>query len=167
MKINRRVIDIFENEFSDLLENIRLMGKEEKDILYITHSKMLFPQSKVIVNLDDQLIGRSDYIHKFKISFFIIGNCFFSTNYYGEYNQEVFIRETGYLSQRYSQKVLLALSLMGYITKMRRSYSVGHHGYQYEVNYWKFKKWDKDFFMDIEFEEDKVFTCVEPEFGDE
>ena len=110
---------------------------------------MLFPKSKEVVNLDDQISGRQDYLHKFKRSFYIIGNSFFSTNHLGDYNQEEFIRKTGYKSQRYPQKVILALSLMGYITNLFRSYSVGHHGYQYEVDYWKFKKWDKEFFVDV------------------
>ena len=97
------------------------MNKEDRDVLFKTNSKMLFPKSKEIVNLEDQLNGRSDYIHKFKRSFFIIGNCFFSTNYFGEYNQEEFIKRTGYKSQRYPQKVILALSLLDYVTKMNRT----------------------------------------------
>ena len=167
MRVNRRLLEIYEEDFNELIESLRWMDKDERHVLFKTHSRMLFPKSKEIINLEDQLIGRRDYIHKFKRSFFIIGNCFFSTNYFGEYNQEVFIRETGYLSQRYPQKVILALSLMGYITRMIRSYSVGNHGYQYEVDYWKFKKWDTDFFEDIEFEEEKKTTLTIPIFGDE
>ena len=168
MIVNSRLVEIYEDEFNDLLEHLSMMDKEDRDVLFRTHSKRLFPKSKEVVNLEDQLKGRSDYIHKLKRSFFIIGNCFFSTNYFGEYNQEEFIKRTGYKSQRYPQKVILALSLLDYITKMNCSYSVGNHGYQYEVDYWKFKKWDKDFFVDIHFEEDKdYFTCEIPEFGDE
>ncbi|MCH5234809.1 MAG: hypothetical protein J1E16_05905 [Muribaculaceae bacterium] len=167
MRVNKRLVEIYVDEFNDLLENLSMMVKEDRDVLFKTHSKRLFPKSKEIVNLEDQLKGRSDYIHKFKRSFFIIGNCFFSSNYFGEYNQEEFIKRTGYQSQRYPQKVILALSLMGYITKMRRSYSVAHHGYQYEIDYWKFKKWDKDFFVDIDLDEEKETPCSIPDFGDE
>ena len=104
MRVNKRLVEIYEEEFNDLIERLRWLNKDERHVLFKTHSKMLFPKSKEIVNLEDQLKGRSDYIHKFKRSFFIIGNCIFSTNYLGEYNQEVFIRETGYKSQRYPQK---------------------------------------------------------------
>ena len=167
MRVNKRLVEIYEEEFNDLIERLRWMNKDERQVLFKTHSRMLLPKSNVIINLEDQLIGRSDYIHKFKRSFFIIGNCFFSSNYFGEYNQEEFIKRTGYQSQRYPQKVILALSLMGYITKMRRSYSVGNHGYQYEVDYWKFKKWDKDFFVDIDLDDENETPCVIPEFCDE
>ena len=56
---------------------------------------------------------------------------------------------------------------MGFITRMIRSFSVGHHGYQYEVDYWKFKKWDIDFFIDVELKKKKETTCLIPEFGEE
>lgn len=167
VRVNKRLVEIYEEEFNDLIERLRWMNKDERHILFKTHSKMLFPKSNVIINLEDQLIGRSDYLHKFKRRFFIIGNFFFSTNYFGEYNQEGFIKRTGYKSQRYPQEFILALSLMGYITKMRRSYSVAHHGYQYDVDYWKFKKWDKDFFVDIDLDEEKETPGSIPDFGDE
>ena len=100
MKVNRKVIDIYDNEFNVLIEKLKDMNKLERRELYVSHSKNLFPRSKEVVNLEDQISGRHDYLHKFKRSFFIIGNLFFSTNNFGEYNQELFIRKIGYKSQR-------------------------------------------------------------------
>ena len=107
MRLNKRLLEIYYDEFNDLLEKLSVMNKEDREVLFKTNSKMLFPKSKEIVNLEDQLNGRSDYIHKFKRSFFIIGNCFFSTNYFGEYNQEEFIKRTGYKSQRYPKMLVI------------------------------------------------------------
>ena len=167
MKVNSRIVEIYEVEFMNLIEELRGMSFEERQVLYKTHTDKVFPKSNLVVNLEDQISGRQDYIHKFKRSFYIIGNSFFSTNHLGDYNQEEFIKKTGYKSQRYPQKVILALSLMGYITKLFRSYSVGHHGYQYEVDYWKFKKWDSDVFVDIPFDGEKETPCPIPDYGNE
>ena len=141
------------------------MNRDERDVLYKTHSRMLFPKSEEVVNLDDQISGRQDYIDKFKRSFYIIGNSFFSTNHLGDYNQDEFIRKTGYKSQRYPQKVILALSMLGYITNLFRSYSVVHHSYQYEVDYWKFKQWDKDIFVDVPFDVERETSYEIPDYG--
>ena len=167
MKVNKRLVEIYEVDFRELIEELRGMSIEERYVLYKYHSNKVFPQSKEIVNLEDQLKGRSDYLHKFKRSFYIIGNLFFSINHFGDYHQENFMELTGCGSQRYPQKVILALSMLGYITKMFRSYSVGNHGYQYEVDYWKFKKWDKEIFVDIPFDCEKETTCEIPDYGNE
>ena len=167
MKVNKRVVEIYEVEFMNLIEELRGMNVEERQVLYRFHSKKVFPQSKEIVNLEDQLSGRSDYIHKFKKSFFLVGNMFFSPNHFGDYHQENFMELTGCGSQRYPQKVILALSMLGYITKMFRSYSVGHHGYQYDVDYWKFKKWDKEFFDDVQLDDRDSFPFEVPSYVDE
>ena len=144
MKVSKKVIDIYDNGFNVLIGKLKDMNKLERRELYVSHSKSLFPRSKEVVNLEDQISGRHDYLHKFKRSFFIIGNLFFSTNNFGEYNQELFIKKTGYKSQRYPQKVILSFSLLGYIKGMRCNYSVGNHGYIYDVDYWKFKNWGED-----------------------
>ena len=86
------------------MDELKRLNKDKRMELYELHAKRLFPKSKMIVNLEDQLKGHKDYIHKFKRCFFIIGNDFFSTNRFGEYNQELFIKKTGFKSQRYPQK---------------------------------------------------------------
>ena len=166
MRINKKVIDVYDNEFNVLIEKLKDMNKLERRELYVSHSKSLFPRSKEVVNLEDQISERHDYLHKFKRSFFIIGNLFFSTNNFGEYNQELFIRKTGYKSQRYPQKVILTISLLGYIKGMRCNYSVGNHGYIYDVDYWKFRNWGEDFFIDISFDgENEIYEF--PDYGNE
>ena len=90
MKVNKRVIEIYNDEFSDLVERLKSMPKEERFAVY-RQKGYLFAKSAKVVHLEDQISGRSDYIHKFKRSFFIIVNLFFSTNYFDEYNQ-VFLR---------------------------------------------------------------------------
>ena len=69
MKIRSEVVGIYNNDVSGLIESLRHLSKEDRFRLYGSHSKMLFPRSKEVINLEDQLIGRSDYIHKFKKSF--------------------------------------------------------------------------------------------------
>lgn len=165
MKVNKRVIEIYNNEFSDLVERLKSMPKEERFAVY-RQKGYLFAKSTKVVHLEDQISGRSDYIHKFKRSFFIIGNLFFSTNYFGEYNQDFFKEYIGSGCLRYPQKVILALALMGYITGKRCNYSVGNHGTQYYVNYQKYKGWGDEFFEDVYFDEETP-TCLKPEFGDE
>ena len=91
MKVNKRLIEIYEVEFRELIENLRGLSFEERQELYNFHSTKVFPQSKEIVNLEDQLKGRRDYLHKFKRSFYIIGNLFFSINHFGDYHQENFM----------------------------------------------------------------------------
>ena len=107
MKIQRRVIEIYQDDFRELIDELNRLDKDKRMELYKLHSKMLFPKSRMTVNLEDQLKGHKDYIHKFKRCFFIIGNDFFSTNRFGEYNQELFIKKTGFKSQRYRKRLSL------------------------------------------------------------
>ena len=143
MKIQRRVIEIYQDDFRELIDELKRLNKDKRMKLYELHARRLFPKSKMIVNLEDQLKGHKDYIHKFKRCFFIIGNDFFSTNRFGEYNQELFIKKTGFKSQRYPQKVILALSMMGYIKGLQCGYSTSNHGYIYEVDYLKYRNWNQ------------------------
>ena len=43
MRVNGRLVEIYEGEFSDLLENLSMMDKEDRDVLFKTNSKILFP----------------------------------------------------------------------------------------------------------------------------
>ena len=154
MKIQKRIIDIYNDDFRELIEELNRLNKDKRMELYKLHSKMLFPKSKMTVNLEDQLKGHKDYIHKFKRCFFIIGNDFFSINRFGEYNQELFIKKTGYKSQRYPQKVILALSMMGFIKGLKCNYSTSNHGYIYEVYYLKYRNWNQELYEVVSVEED-------------
>lgn len=151
MKVRQEIINIYNVEFSQLIFKLKNMKEEDRKSLYEKHSKKLFPRSKMIVNLDDLLSNRQDYKDKFKICFFVIGNYLFNINHYGEYNQEWFMKKTGLNSQRYPQKVILSLSMMDYIKKMRCKYSTTNHGYIYEMNYQKLKGW-----LDVYVEVDSV-----------
>lgn len=173
MKINRKVLDIYENDVSVLIVRLKFMPKFERFLIYQSHSRLLFKKSKEIVNLEDVVASlRHDYIHKFKKSFLVIGTRFFSTSHFGEYNQEYFIKRTGFNSQRYPQKVILALSMMGFIRGVSCGYSNGHHGYMYDIDYWKYKGWGYDFFVDMDIEEISCSPCqshfdpVNPVLGD-
>ena len=146
MRIQKRVVDIYHDDYRRLIEDLKQMDKNKRMELYTLHSKILFPKSKMTVNLEDQLKGHRDYIHKFKRCFFIIGNDLFSINRFGEYNQELFIKKTGYKSQRYPQKVILALSMMGFIKGLQCNYSTSNHGYIYEVDYLKYRNWNQELY---------------------
>ena len=52
MKVNKRLVEIYEVEFWELIEELRGMSVEERYVLYKYHSNKVFPQSKEIVNLE-------------------------------------------------------------------------------------------------------------------
>ena len=73
--------------------------------------------------------------------------------------------KTGLKTQRFFQKVILSLSLMGYIKEggLKCNYSTGNHGYIYQVDYLKFNRLDKDFWEDTDIEGSfNEFELVEP-----
>lgn len=150
MRVNKRVVDIYERDFSVLVKRLKSMSKSQRFEVYEFLTRTLLPKSKCVVHLEDLVSSnRHDYIHKFKRCFLIVGTKFFSTNHFGEYNQEYFIKKIKLGCQKYPQKVILALSMMGYIKGLSCNYSKGHHGYLYDVDYWKYKGWGKDFFVDL------------------
>ena len=160
MKVDKKVVDIYERDFSMLMVRLKSMSKSRRLEVYESLTRTLFPKSEYVVNLEDLVSGeRHDYFRKFKKCFLIVGTRFFSTSHFGEYNQEDFIKRTGFKSQRYPQKVILALSMMGYIKGISCNYSNGHHGYFYDVDYWKYKGWGGDFFVDMDLGETGCLPC--------
>lgn len=136
------------------------MSKSHRFEIYESLTRTLLPKSKCVVHLEDLVSSnRQDYIRKFKKCFLIVGTKFFSTNHFGEYNQEYFIEKIKLGCQKYPQKVILALSMMGFIKGLSCNYSKGHHGYLYDVDYWKYKGWGKDFFVDVDLGENSDSPC--------
>jgi hypothetical protein len=145
MKINKRVIDIYYNEIPKLLSRLKRMSKEERTDLYQKWTKELFPKSKQTINLDDLIRGRNkDYIHKFKKAFFIVGNRMFSSNHWGEYLQDKFCEMLNTTSQKYPQKVVVSLGMMGYLT-FKTGYCKGKHGYIFKIDLSKMNGLFSDF----------------------
>lgn len=54
---------------------------------------------------------------------------------------------------------------MGYIKGLSCKYSKGHHGYLYDVDYWKYKGWGCETFEDVCFDEET--PCPIPDYADE
>ena len=112
----KRIEIIYEVDLKKLIEELKLMSKEERMNLYSTHTHVLFPKSKRVVSIDELL---NDNVkvnrEKFRDCFMIICNDFFSTNHFGEYNVRRFKEKTGLKTDRFFQKVILSLSLIGYI----------------------------------------------------
>ena len=46
MKINKRLVEIYEVEFRELIEELRGMSFEERQVLYKFHSNKVFPRVK-------------------------------------------------------------------------------------------------------------------------
>lgn len=176
MDIVKRIEIIYEVDLKKMIEELRLLSKEERNDLYSTHTHVLFPKSKRTVSIDELL---NDNVkvnrEKFKDCFMIICNEFFSTNHFGEYNVRRFKEKTGLKTDRFFQKVIMSLSLMGYIKKggLKCNYSSGNHGYIYKVDYLKWKGLEQDFWSSEPehvsplFDEyelvDSDFTCINSE----
>ena len=77
----KRIEIIYEVDLKKLIEELKLMSKEERMNLYSTHTHVLFPKSKRVVSIDELL---NDNVkvnrEKFRDCFMIICNDFFSTN---------------------------------------------------------------------------------------
>ena len=46
MDINRRIKEIYDVDFSRLIDELKMMSRQERMMLYEVHSKRLFPKSK-------------------------------------------------------------------------------------------------------------------------
>lgn len=147
MKLDIRINQIYEFELKSLLEDLKKMSDSERIIMYSDHTQRLFPKSKRIISIDELL---NDNVkvnrEKFKSCFLIICKDFFSTTHFGEYNVRRFKKITGLNTDRFFQKVILSLSLLGYIKEegLKCNYSSGNHGYVYLINYLKLKGLDQD-----------------------
>ncbi len=146
----RRIKEIYEVDLVKLVKDIKSLSKVERKDLYRRHTMRLFPKidcNKRIVSIDELL---NDNVktnrEKFKNCFFIICNDFFSTTHFGEYNVRRYKNKTGLNTDRFFQKVILSLSLMGYIKEegLKCNYSSGNHGYIYQIDYMKWKGIDQD-----------------------
>lgn len=160
MKLDLRINYIYEVDLTCLLEDLRKMGKIERQALYGEHTNKLFPKSKRVVSIDELL---NDNVkvnrEKFKNCFMVICNDFFSTSHFGEYNVRRFKEKTGLNTDRFFQKVILSLSLMGYINDggLKCNYSSGNHGYVYHVDYLKWKGFNDDFWNTEPDDESDIF----------
>jgi hypothetical protein len=166
MRINRKIIDIYTDEFPVLMSKLRRMSREERTTLFQKKTNELFPMSKRVIDLEDQIRGHKDYIQKFKRAFFVVGNSLFSSYHWGEYLQSKFCSKLNTTSQRYAQKVVLSLALMGYITNLQTGYCKGKHGYIYNIDLSKVKNWFSEFSdviddLDDDLEEDDDLVDVE------
>lgn len=138
MKINNRVKVVYDKEFPVLIEKLKSMSKVEREELYKEYTKRLFPKSKNVVDLECLFSPRKDYKHKFKKCFLWVSNYMFSDYHFGEYYQVHFSEKTE-TSLKFPQKVVMSLSLMGYIDGVSMNYSYSSnkdfsHGYIYSMN---------------------------------
>ena len=145
--INGRVERLYK-EYITLIDELKAKTKEERNKLYDSMSKTLFPHAKKMVDLEDQLIEeRKDYQRKFKEWFLVICKWSFSGAHFGEtcfnlYKKEVVkkSKKDKQSSKIYARKVILALGLMGYLEGVKDNYSHSKdsaHGYNYKVDMFK------------------------------
>lgn len=141
------------SESLELVGRLSLMSVEERESEYEKYQWM-FPKSKRLINLDDQLGTRKDYKVKFREWFFVVCGYMFCPSHLGQCCYSTFqdrvLSSCGKknTSDRYSQKVILALGMLGYLTKIKKNYSncsVGNrHGIIFEVDLIKLNHWDKE-----------------------
>lgn len=144
------------NECQTLFLKLAAMTKEDRDDEYRKYQWM-FPKldtTKRIVNLDDQLGNRKDYKDKFREMFFIVCRQMFHPAHLGLCSYSLFQKncvsspERKNTSDRYSQKVILSLGMMGYLTKIRSNYSNSkgnsNHGIIFEVDKVKLNRWNTE-----------------------
>lgn len=171
MDIRTRIGEIYEIDLMGMINGLKLLTKEERHALYSAHTQRLFPKSRRTVSIDELL---NDNVkvnrEKFRNCFFIICNDFFSTNHFGEYNVRRFKKKTGLKTDRFFQKVILSLSLMGYIKEggLKCGYSSGNHGYIYLVDYMKWKGLEQDLWTVASEHVENPFNeyeLIEPETG--
>ena len=147
MNIKDKINKIYNEELRELIGELKSMTKDERMELYTLHTKRLFKRSKRIITIEELL---NDNVkvnrEKFRHCFMIICEDFFSTTHFGEYNKRRFMNKTGLNTQRFFQKVIMSLSLMGYIKEdgIKCNCSSGNHGYIYYVNYLKWKGLELD-----------------------
>ena len=70
MNIGRRIKEIYDVDFSRLIDELKMMSRQERIVLYETHSKRLFPKSKKIITLEEQLNDN----HKVDRELFLLWN---------------------------------------------------------------------------------------------
>ena len=142
--IDRKIERLYE-EYMTFIDELKAMTRAERDELYRSMTKTLFPHAKKVVDLDDQLIEeRKDYQRKFKEWFFVVCNWTFSSAHFGETCFDLFKKEVvkkskidKQSSKIYAHKVILAVGLMGYFEGVKDNYSHsmrGAHGYNYRVD---------------------------------
>ena len=152
--VNGRVERLYK-EYMILLEDLRARTKDERMDLYEGVSRKLFPHSKKVFNLEDQLNEhRKDYRRKFKEWFLIISDWTLGGTNLGESCFNFF--KKGVVkkrkkdkcdSEKYAHKVILALGLMGYLESVKENYSnstLGGHGYIYNVDLYKWAELGKN-----------------------
>ena len=142
--IDRKIERLYE-EYMTFIDELKAMTRAERDELYRSMTKTLFPLAKKVVDLDDQLNEkRKDYQRKFKEWFFVVCNWTFSSAHFGETCFDLFKKEVvkkskidKQSSKIYAHKVILAVGLMGYFEGVKDNYSHsmrGAHGYNYRVD---------------------------------
>lgn len=110
----KKYTTIYEVELSELIKELKSIEKEERLLLYNQHTQRLFPKSKRTISIEELLNDRVKVNReKFKKCFLIICKEFFSTTHFGEYNVRRFKKKTGLKTDRFFQKVILVLSLLG------------------------------------------------------
>ena len=148
-----------------LVERLSLMSVEERESEYEKYQWM-FPKSKRLINLDDQLGTRKDYKEKFREWFFVVCGYMFCPSHLGQCCYSIFqerVLSSGgkkNTSDRYSQKVILALGMLGYLTKIKCNYSNcsngRNHGMVFEVDLLKLHQWDKELNLTEKIEREDV-----------
>lgn len=149
------------DECLQLISRLSVMTQEERKVEYEKYQWM-FPKCRRLVTLDDQLTNRLDYKRKFKEWFFVVCRYMFYPTHMGECSYSIFqdrcVAADGKknTSERYAQKVILSLGMMGYLTKIKMNYSNcskgNNHGIIFEVDLLKLHQWNKELNVKVKIE---------------
>lgn len=152
-------------ECLQLISRLSAMSKEDRNVEYEKY-QWLFPKCKRLVNLEDQLTNRLDYKRKFKEWFYVVCKYMFYPTHMGVCSYSVFqdkcVAAGGKknTSERYAQKVILALGMLGYITKIKKNYSNcakgNRHGIIFEIDQLKLHQWNNELNVMVQIERSDI-----------
>ena len=161
------------DECLQLISRLSAMTPEERKVEYEKYQWM-YPKAKRLITLDDQLTNRQDYKRKFQEWFFVVCRYMFYPTHLGQCSYSMFqercvaSRSKKNTSDRYPQKVILALGMMGYLTKIKCNYSNSgkgsSHGIVYEMDLLKLHQWNNELNMIIKIERPDVNLADCPEW---
>ena len=150
MNIEEKIRKIYEVDLQKLSDDLKSLSDDERMSLFMVHQDRVFPQKEKPINMRELYNDRLEVnMERFRHCFMIICEDLFSTSLWGQYDVRRFKEKTGIRSDHFFHKVIMSLSLMGYIKGIKCNYSSGNHGIIYNIDYLKWEGLDKDLWSSL------------------
>lgn len=145
MNTEDKIRKIYEVDLQKLSNDLKSLSVDERMSLFEVHQQRVFPDKEKPINMRELYNDRLEVNReRFRHCFMIICGDLFSTSLWGQYDVRRFKEKTGIRSDHFFHKVIMSLSLMGYIKGIKCNYSSGNHGIIYNIDYLKWEGLDKD-----------------------